>query len=61
MQGIRDLRDPESAEDVRSFLGTVNHLARYIPQLSQIAAPLRESATADNFVFREVDKEAGMN
>ena len=58
VQGIRDLRDPESAEDVRSFLGTVNYLARYIPQLSQIAAPLRESATADNFIFREVDKKA---
>ena len=58
VQGIKDLRDPESAEDVRSFLGTVNYLARYIPQLSQLAAPLRESIAAEDFVFREEDKKA---
>lgn len=58
VQGIRDLRDPESAEDVKSFLGTVNYLARYIPHLSQIAAPLRESASAEDFIFRKEDQKA---
>ena len=47
VQGVKDLCDSQSAEDVSSFLGAVNYLAHYIPQLSQLGAPLCESIAAD--------------
>ena len=40
-------RESKTAEDLRSFLETVNYLAHYIPQLSQLGAPLCESIAAD--------------
>ena len=35
-------REPSSPAEVRSFLGLVNFLGRFIPDLSTVAAPLRE-------------------
>ena len=53
IQGIQDLKEPETASDIKSFLGSVNYLARYIPNLSQTAAPLRASVEQKEFCFDE--------
>ena len=42
VQDILNARKPESAAEVRSFLGLVNFSARYIPDLSTVAEPLRK-------------------
>ena len=41
-QAIRDVERPKDASGVRSFLGMVNYVARFIPNLATIAAPLRD-------------------
>ena len=51
-------RESKTAEDLRSFLETVNYLAHYISQLAQLATPLRELVAAEKFVFREDYKKA---
>ena len=42
VQDILNARRPESAAEVRSFLGLVNFSARYIKDLSTVAEPLRK-------------------
>ena len=42
VQDILNARRPESAAEVISFLGLVNFSARYIPDLSTVAEPLRK-------------------
>ena len=34
--------NPQSKEDLRRFLGMVNYLGKFVPDLSDITAPLRE-------------------
>lgn len=40
LQAIKDFRLPQSAEEVRSFLGLVTFVSRHIPNMSTIANPL---------------------
>ena len=40
MEAVIDAREPQNAEEVRSFLGLVNFSARFIPNLASIAEPL---------------------
>lgn len=40
LQAIREFREPQSAEEVRSFLGLVTFVSQHIPNLSTIANPL---------------------
>lgn len=42
IDAIQRFRDPTSAEEVRSFLGTVTYLARFIPNLATLSDPLRK-------------------
>ncbi|XP_055622583.1 uncharacterized protein K02A2.6-like [Toxorhynchites rutilus septentrionalis] len=42
VDSIRRFRNPENVEEVRSFLGLVNYLGKFIPNLSTLTAPLRE-------------------
>ena len=42
VKSIRDMPNPEDKKGVKRFLGTVNYLAKFIPNLSQVAEPLRE-------------------
>lgn len=42
VDAIRRFRAPETKEELRSFLGLVTFVARFIPDLATITAPLRE-------------------
>lgn len=42
VDAIRQFRNPESVEELRSFLGLINYLGKFIPNLSTLTAPLRE-------------------
>ena len=44
---IVDMPVPESKEDVRRFIGLINYLSKYCPNLSSIAAPLRDLMKKD--------------
>lgn len=50
LQAIREFREPQSAEEVRSFLGLVTFVSRHIPNLSTIANPL-VTLTKKNTIF----------
>lgn len=42
VRAITELEKPVNKSDVRRFLGMVNFLSKFIPNVSQITAPLRE-------------------
>ncbi|XP_055585535.1 uncharacterized protein K02A2.6-like [Uranotaenia lowii] len=42
VQAIRNFRTPTTGEEVRSFLGLVNYVGAFIPDLATISFPLRE-------------------
>ncbi|XP_062709152.1 uncharacterized protein K02A2.6-like [Aedes albopictus] len=42
VDAIRRCRNPETIEELRSFLGLINYLGKFIPNLSTLTAPLRE-------------------
>ena len=59
VKAIREAREPESASEVRSFLGLVNFVARFIPDLSTTAEPLRQLTRHDvPFMFGEKERTA---
>jgi len=35
---IKNIREPRLVIDIKSFLGSVNYLSRYIPSISQMAS-----------------------
>ena len=45
---VVDAREPQNAEEVRSFLGLVNFSARFIPNLASIAEPLHRLTRKQN-------------
>lgn len=42
LESIRRFREPKSGEEVRSFLGLVNYLSKFIPDLATLTYPLRQ-------------------
>ncbi|XP_055585352.1 uncharacterized protein K02A2.6-like [Uranotaenia lowii] len=42
LESIRNFREPKSGEEVRSFLGLVNYLSKFIPDLATLTDPLRQ-------------------
>lgn len=42
IQAIKSFRQPATSEEVRSFLGLVNFLAKFIPNLATLTEPLRQ-------------------
>jgi hypothetical protein len=42
VSAINNMPRPESKEDIQRFLGMVNYLAKWIPDLSQKSAPLKQ-------------------
>ena len=44
---IVDMTPPTNAQELQSFLGMVNYLSRYTPDLATITAPLRDLTKKD--------------
>lgn len=42
LESIRSFREPKSGEEVRSFLGLVNYVGKFIPDLATLTYPLRQ-------------------
>ena len=42
VQAIMQMAVPQNRKDLERFMGTVNYEAKFIPNLSEVAAPLRE-------------------
>lgn len=51
VEAIKNFREPSSTEEVRSFLGLVNYVGAFIPNLATISFPLRE-LTKNKVVFQ---------
>ena len=47
VEAVTEARQPESATEVRSFLGLVNFCARFIPDLATVSEPLRKLTRKD--------------
>ena len=47
VEAVTEARQPESAAEVRSFLGLVNFCARFIPDLLTVSEPLRKLTRKD--------------
>lgn len=56
---VQAFRRPQDAKEMRSFLGLVNYLGKFVPNLSTISAPLREmSLKGSKFHWSTQLKEA---
>lgn len=42
VSAIRDMKIPTDVKELRRFMGMVNHMGKYIPQLASISKPLRD-------------------
>ena len=59
VKAIVDAREPQSASEVRSFLGLANYNARFIPDFATVAEPLRRlTKKGVHFKFGEEQKNA---
>ena len=59
VKAIVDAREPQSASEVRSFLGLANYNARFIPDFATVAEPLRRlTKKGVRFEFGEEQKDA---
>lgn len=56
IDAIRSFRSPTTGEEVRSFLGLVNYVGSFIPNLATISFPLCE-LTKHNVPFRWTEEE----
>lgn len=56
VKALHESQKPQSAPEVRSFLGMAQYSARYIPNFSTITAPLRE-LTKNNAEWQWTDRE----
>lgn len=59
VDAIRNFRQPASAEETRSFLGLVNFVGKFIPDLATITEPLRRLTKKDEpFVWQAEQQSA---
>ena len=42
VNAMNDMPPPETKEDVRRFLGSIQYLAKFLPMLAEVETPLRE-------------------
>lgn len=56
---IKQFREPNTAEEVRSFLGLVNFVGKFIPNLATVTEPLRKLTRQSNtFEWTEIQQKA---
>lgn len=59
VSAVQAFRRPQDAKEMRSFLGLVNYLGKFVPNLSTISAPLREmTVKGSKFHWSNDRKEA---
>lgn len=62
LKAIRDARTPESSEEIRSFLGLVNYVGRFIPNLATLTDVLRKLTKKNEiFCWKEEHQNAFVN
>lgn len=62
VEAVQKFRAPATAEEVRSFLGLVNYIAKFIPNLATISEPLRRLTKKDiNFEWGPEQQAAFSN
>ena len=57
VRAIQEMPTPTSKEDVRRFLGVIQYLSKFIPNLSEIDGPLREIMKKNVHFFWEKPQE----
>lgn len=56
---IKQFREPQTAEEVRSFLGLVNYVGKFIPNLATVSEPLRQLIKKEEpFGWTDLHKKA---
>ena len=59
VEAVQKAREPQSASEVRSFLGLVNFSARYIPNMATVSEPLRRLTRQNvKFEWKSEQKQA---
>lgn len=59
IEALQKFRAPSSTEEVRSFLGLITYLARFLPDLATTTAPLRELTHSNiSFTWSKRQEEA---
>ncbi|XP_055604197.1 uncharacterized protein K02A2.6-like [Uranotaenia lowii] len=59
LESIRRFREPKSGEEVRSFLGLVNYISKFIPDVATLTFPLRQlTVQKHNFVWEPEHQKA---
>lgn len=48
VEAVQNFREPTTAEETRSFLGLVNYVAKFIPNLATFSEPLRQLTKKDS-------------
>ena len=61
VEAVTEARQPESAAEVRSFLGLVNFCARFIPDLATVSEPLRKLTRKDVHFSWGKEQEVAFN
>lgn len=62
VRAVTEAREPETATEVRSFLGLVGYSSRFIPQFATLSEPLRRLTRKDTpFKFGPEQKQAFSN
>lgn len=59
VEAVRNFRQPASAEETRSFLGLVNFVGKFLPDLATVTEPLRRLTKKDEpFVWQTEQQSA---
>ena len=61
VEAVTEARQPESAAEVRNFLGLVNFCARFIPDLATVSEPLRRLTRKDVHFSWGKEQEVAFN
>lgn len=61
IQALQEMPTPTTKEEVRRFLGFIQYLAKFIPNLSDVDAPLRKINNQDVTFFWEKEQENSFN
>lgn len=62
VSAVKNFREPETPEEVRSFLGLVNYVGKFIPDLATTTEPLRKlTKKGTKFDWKEEQRKAFKN